>query len=90
LERGQRRRESSRIDALTAFWLATTSGGIALDLPIGLFRGGYQFDAMVVGNAAGGNLRLEAGDSPQQVLQKIVYNAGRSNISDVWVAGRRV
>jgi guanine deaminase len=90
LERGQRRREASRIDALTAFWLATTSGGIALDLPIGLFRVGYQFDAMVVGNAAGGNLRLEAGDSPQQVLQKIVYNAGRSNISDVWVAGRRV
>src|SRR5581483_8254363 len=34
LERSERQRPGSRIDAVTAFWLATAGGGIALDLPI--------------------------------------------------------
>jgi guanine deaminase len=89
--REERRRESSRIDALTAFWLATAGGGIALDLPIGLFREGYQFDAIVVdAGAAGSNLTVDAGDAPEDVLQKIIYHAGRGNIREVWVANRRV
>ena len=89
LARVERRRESSRIDALTAFWLATAGGGIALDLPIGVFKVGYQFDAIDLDpGASQGNLRMTAVDSPQDVVQKIVHGASRANIARVWVAGR--
>jgi len=89
LAREERRMPGARIDALTAFWLATVGGGIALDLPIGAFAPGYQFDAIVVdGDRADSNWRLAAGDPPDAVLQKIIYGAARTNIRDVWVAGR--
>jgi guanine deaminase len=89
--REQRRCESSRIDALTAFWLATAAGGVALDLPIGVFQPGYQFDAIVIdANVPNSNLQLGAADTPEEVLQKIVYSAARANIREAWVAGRSV
>jgi guanine deaminase len=91
LGRAQRRRPDSRIDAPTAFWLATAGGGIALDLDVGIFREGYQFDAMLIDSGArNSNLRLDQADTPEQILQKIIYNAGRANIREVWVANRRV
>jgi guanine deaminase len=91
LSRASRRSPGSRIDAATAFWLATAGGGIALDLPIGLFREGYQFDALVLdGQTSDSNLRLEEGAAPEDVLQKIVYHATRADIEEVWVASRRV
>jgi guanine deaminase len=81
----------SRITAIQAFWLATAGGGIALDLPIGRFAEGYQFDAILVDTQApNSNLRLYTDDAPEDVLQKIVYNAGRANVAKVWVAGRNV
>jgi guanine deaminase len=90
-DREQRRRPDSRIDAVTAFWLATAGGGIALDLPVGVFKEGFQFDAILVdARARDSNLRLDASDSPAEVLQKIVYQGGRANIREVWVANRRV
>ncbi|HEY6925297.1 MAG TPA: guanine deaminase [Steroidobacteraceae bacterium] len=91
LTRDQRRRPDSRIDALTAFWLATAGGGIALDLPVGLFREGYQFDALLIdAQAPDSNLRVEVDDAPEDLLQKIIYLAGRPNIREVWVGNRRV
>jgi guanine deaminase len=91
LRRASRRSPGSRIDAATAFWLATAGGGIALDLPIGLFREGYQFDAIVLdGRAPESNLRLEESAAPEELLQKIVYHATRADIREVWVANRRV
>ncbi|HEY1315462.1 MAG TPA: guanine deaminase [Steroidobacteraceae bacterium] len=91
LARTQRRTPDSRIDATTAFWLATAGGGIALDLPIGLFRAGFQFDAIVIDTQApDSNLKLEQSAAPGQILQKIIYHAARSNIHSVWVANRRV
>jgi guanine deaminase len=90
-KRDERRRPGSRIDALTAFWIATAGGGIALDLPVGLFAPGYQFDACVIdANVAHGNLRVADEDLPETVLQKIIYAATRANISQVWVANRQV
>jgi guanine deaminase len=90
-DRAARRRESSRIDALTAFWLATAAGGIALDLPVGVFRPGFQFDAILIDPvSAGGNLTLGADDAPHELLQKIVYGASRADIGEAWVAGRSV
>jgi guanine deaminase len=91
LPRDQRRRADSRVDALTAFWLATAGGGIALDLPIGQFREGYQFDAIRIdGRAAGSNLKVDREDSAAVALQKIIYHASRADIREVWVANRRV
>lgn len=91
LDRDQRRRPDSRVDALTAFWLATAGGGIALDLPIGLFREGYQFDAVLIdAQVPDSNLRVEVDDAPEDILQKIIYLAGRPNIREVWVANRCV
>ncbi|MGH8289931.1 MAG: guanine deaminase [Steroidobacteraceae bacterium] len=89
--RERRRHPGARVDAITTFWLATAGGGIALDLPIGMFREGYQFDAVVIdGNALGSNLKFDTHDTPDEVLQKITYHGSRTNIRDVWVANRRV
>ena len=91
VERSRRRSPDSRIDAVTAFWLATAGGGIALDLPIGLFREGYQFDALVLdARVSDGNLRIHSEATPAQILQKIVYHGARANIQETWVANRRV
>ena len=91
VKRSERRQPGARIDALTAFWLATTGGGVALDLPVGVFAPGYQFDACVLDVAApGSNLRIGDDERPDTVLQKLIYGASRANISQVWVANRRV
>jgi guanine deaminase len=90
-DRDQRRSPDSRIDAVTAFWLATAGGGIALNLPIGVFKEGFQFDAILLdARAQDSNLRLDGNDAPADVLQKIIYHAGRANIREVWVANQRV
>lgn len=81
----------SGISCLTAFYLATTAGGIALDLPIGLLKPGYRFDALLVDTAVPEtNLRIYSRDQPVDILQKLVWNSSRSNIRKVWVDGRLV
>jgi guanine deaminase len=91
LARGARRSPDSRIDAATAFWLATAGGGIALDLRVGLFREGYQFDALILDTRApDSNLQVRENATPEELLQKIIYHATRADIREVWVANRRV
>jgi guanine deaminase len=86
-----RQRPGSRIDVPTAFHLATAGAGIALNLPVGVFREGFEFDALLIdGTVAESNLRLESIDRPEEILQKIVYHAARTNIRTVWIAGRPV
>jgi guanine deaminase len=81
----------SRVDVRTAFRLATAGGGEALDLPIGLFRPGYAFDAIVVQSGLpDGNVVFDAEEDGDTILQKIVMGAGRGDIARVWVAGRLV
>lgn len=80
----------SRIDLLTAFHLATAGGGVALDLPIGLFRPGYQFDAIAIDpDAPAGTVRL-FGAEPADRLAQILYTASKANIAAVHVGGDRV
>jgi guanine deaminase len=80
-----------RIDFAEAFWLATAGGGIALDLPIGLFRPGYAFDALIIDpDAPGSNLRLFAEDRGEDVLQKTLNGVARTNITAVFVDGEIV
>jgi guanine deaminase len=81
----------ARIDVRTAFRLATAGGGEALDLPIGLFRPGYAFDAIVVQSGLpDGNVVFASEESGDTVLQRIVMGAGRGDIARVWVGGRVV
>ncbi len=88
---GARGCAGARVSAAEAFWLATAGGGQVLDVPVGVFRVGYQFDAIrMAGGGAASNLRLRAQDSPEDVLHKVIYTAARHDIRDVWVAGRRV
>jgi len=88
LPAGRRGRPGARIDATTALWLATAAGGAALDLPIGQFRPGYQFDAIAI--SPGSNLTLPPGEAPARLLERIIHTASRANVARVWVAGREV
>jgi len=82
----------ARIDFRDAFHIATAGGGTALDLPIGQFAPGYLFDAIVVDTKADrAPIRLwDDLDRGDGILQKIVYAAGRANITDRWVGGRHI
>ncbi|MDB5523035.1 MAG: guaD [Rhizobium sp.] len=82
----------ARIDFRDAFYLATAGGGEALDLPIGKLVPGYHFDAIVIDTKVEKSpIRLWDGlDSGDSILQKIIYAAGRANISDRWVGGRHI
>jgi guanine deaminase len=83
-----RGRPGSAVDFRNAFWLATAGGAEVLDLNIGLFEPGRQFDAMLVNTArAGSNLMTHNEDDAEDVLQKIVYAATRADIEAVWTDG---
>lgn len=81
---------AARIDIRTAFHLATASGGNALDLPVGRFAVGYQFDALADTQAERGTIRLFDEADAGSVLDKILYTASTANITTVWVGGRGV
>jgi guanine deaminase len=80
------------IDFRDAFYIATTGGGIALDLPIGQFSPGYQFDALAIDTTARhGTIRVwDDLDESENILQKIIYTASKPNIAKVWIGGREV
>jgi guanine deaminase len=87
----ERGRAGARIDPVAALWLATAGGGEVLDLPIGLFKDGYQFDAILVdARTPASNLQIYADDTHADILQKIIYNACRQNVAKAWVAGKLV
>ncbi len=92
---GERSRHgAARIDAVTAFFLATAGGGEALGLPVGRFAPGQRFDALLVDPAAPqGMLRLweppEATD-PARLLERLLHGTARANIAASFVDGRRV
>ena len=89
LDASKRGRANSRIDFRHAFWLATAGGGEALDLKIGKFAQGYQFDAIMIdADAADSGLIVwDDLDTAEDVFQKIVYTASRNNIRKVWTDG---
>jgi len=82
----------SRIDFRQAFHLATAGGADVLDLPVGQFSKGYQFDAILVDTEAptAPILVEEDSDSLDDVLQKIVNSATRANIATTWVNGKAI
>ena len=75
----------SRIDIVTAFWMATVGGAELLGLPVGLLAPGRRFDAIAVD--LGGLGIWDEVDDPTRVFEKIVRRADRSAIRRVWVDG---
>ena len=82
----------SRIDTVTAFWLATAGGAAVLDLPVGLIEPGRRFDAIAVRtDRPGGFIRLWEGiDDDNRAFEKVVRLATADDISRVWVDGAPV
>lgn len=82
----------SRISITEAFWMGTVGGADLLGIPCGLFEVGRQFDAIAVRTRMPGSpLQVwDEIDDDARVFEKIVRLAGPAEISDVWVAGRRV
>lgn len=81
----------ARIDAVTAFHLATAGGADAVGLPVGRFEPGCRFDAVAVDTSGTSALRAWDGlDDHARVLEKIVHVGSRADIAGVWVDGRRV
>ena len=72
--------------------MATAGGAAALGLPSGRFEPGCCFDAVLIDTERpDSNLIVwRDADSLEDVLQKIIYNAGRDDIRKVWVNGRLV
>ena len=83
---------SSRVDVIAAFHAATLGGANMLGLAAGLLESGRSFDAFVV-NADSGDSGLhywDGIDNEARLFEKIVRLAGPTDITSVWVAGRRV
>lgn len=79
---------NSRIDATTAFFLATLGGANVLGEPLGLLEVGRRFDAVAI--SLDQIDHLPGGDSPDRQFEKLVRTAGRGDISHVWVGGQLV
>lgn len=85
----RRGRPGSRIDIRTAFHLATAGGADALDLPVGRFEVGCLFDAVRIdAKAQGGTIRLWGGESDDDLLATLLYQASRADIPEVSIGGR--
>ena len=80
--------DDSRIDATTAFYLATLGGADVLGAPIGLLEVGRRFDAVAISLAEVDN--VPGRDTPARRFEKLVRLAGRKDITHVWVDGEAV
>ncbi len=88
---GRRGVDGSAIDILTAFWLATVGGAEVLGIPAGRIDPGHAFDALAIdiGPESGVEVWPEV-DDWSRIFEKVVRGAAPTNITHVWVAGRRV
>lgn len=82
----------SRVTLAEAFWMATTGGGVALDLPVGLLSPGYAFDAMIIDTKVEDSdlLLWPSLDTGSDVFEKSMHHATRRNVVRVWVQGSEV
>jgi guanine deaminase len=82
----------SRINTVTAFWLATVGGANALGIPAGLLEPGRVFDAFAVtlGQPTSPLREWPFIDDHARIFEKIVRLAGPGDITQVWVNGRTV
>ncbi|MEZ5339919.1 MAG: amidohydrolase family protein [Acidimicrobiales bacterium] len=77
----------SRIDAVTAFWLATTSGADLLGIDAGVLAPGRAFDAIAVDLTSAELGHWPDLDDWETAFEKIVRRGSERSISQVWVDG---
>ena len=82
----------SKVSVFKAFYLATTGGGEALKLPLGLFKEGYICDFQVIDINIPTNKLPNYLDNEEDkhLLQKILYLSTSENIREVWVQGKQM
>ena len=82
----------SKVSVFEAFYLATTGGGEALKLPLGLFKEGYICDFQVIDINTPNNKLPNYLDNEEDkhLLQKILYLSTSENIREVWVQGKQI
>src|SRR5699024_2325538 len=87
LPQNERGVPNSRISVAEAFYLATTGGGEALDLPLGLIEPGYTGDLQVIDTQTEGHElpSFNVFDEPEYILQRILYLSTLANIQEVYV-----
>jgi guanine deaminase len=79
---------NSRLDIVTAFWMATVGGAELLGIPAGLLAPGRLFDAIAVsiGPTLSPGDRSET-DGWEHIFEKVVRSGGTADIDTVWVGG---
>lgn len=92
IEASERGVPDTRVDFLEAFYLATVGGAKVLDERVGQFQVGYKFDVLQIDASAPDSnlLYFPDVDTLQDLFQKTLYAATRSNIAQVWVSGQCV
>ena len=85
-----RGRADSRIDFRDAFWLATAGGAEVMDLLVGQFTPGYQFDAILVKLPESFMVGTDETPDPDALLEKTLMLAQSHDVKATWVAGRQV
>ena len=92
LEASRRGNHDSKVSVFEAFYLATTGGGEALKLPLGLFKEGYICDFQVIDINTPTNKLPNYLDNEEDkhLLQKILYLSTKENIREVWIQGKQI
>lgn len=82
---------SSRVDIVTAFFLATAGGAELLGIDAGLLAPGRVFDALAIDISADGPLGIAPDiDDWDRTFEKLVRRGSPASIRTVWVNGRQV
>lgn len=92
LARPERGTPDSRINTITAFWMATMGGANLLDAPIGLIEVGRQFDAFAVDPTQSSTSALRRWDLDDDArwFEKVVRLTRPADIDRVWVSGVQI
>lgn len=90
LPAGERGVPGSRIDAITAFWMATLGGADVLGAPVGLLEVGRRFDAVVVDTTSIGFVDAtdQGPGGAARRFEKVVRLTRQSDIRSVWTNGQ--
>lgn len=79
-------KESARITAANAFYLATIGGASALNIKTGQIKAGFKADLQIVQD----QYFDIASNNPQDVFERLVYHTTKENIKQVYVSGKLV
>ena len=92
ISRDERGCSDSRIDFADAFYLATKGGADVLNILAGSFEKENYFDALLIDTEIdNAKISIQDGvDQDEDIIQKIVMLATRSNILKTWVGGLSV